>query len=131
MDDWPALFKSDPLIAIAGLIGTAIWFLVKQFSEKRGDNREIERLSAALDKERENVKTEREARETAEDRADLAFAKQLDLVKEFSEMNQKFGEMKASLDNAIKENQQLRSQVENLTAEVLQLRQAVTASNPK
>lgn len=132
MDDFVTLFKSAPWEAIGVALSAGIAYLWKNKSEKkeqaesRGvDSREIERLNKVVD----SVVRERDE---ANDRADAAFAKQLELTERFSEMRAQNAQVLARMDqlseqmrNVLDENAQLRAQVTKLSDELHNLRSSL------
>lgn len=115
MEEWVALFKSNPLAAIGMvLLGGGAW-LLKNRQEKSVDNREVVRLTTAL----EVVVKERDE---ANDRADVAFAKQLELTERFSEMaaqnarlETRMEQVSTQISKMADDNAALRDQVRTLT----------------
>lgn len=132
MEDLVALFKASPFEAIGTVVVVGISYLWKNKQEKKAevesrgvDAREIERLN----KENERVNGVNaliaKERDEANDRADAAFAKQLELTERFSEMRAQNAQMSAQmetiskqLDSQASENKQLRDQVKQLTEQV-------------
>lgn len=124
MDDWSAItsmFKESPLTAIGMVIFGGGWWIFKSIGEKRGDNREVERLTTALSEERD-------MRSKAETSRDEAIEKQIQQVERFSEMraqNERLLERMDSLgdhvNKVVEENIKLREQVTKLTEQVGQL----------
>lgn len=133
MDDLPNLLKSAPWEAIGVAVAAAITFLWKNRAEKKEqgvDSREIERLNKVVDQ----VIKERDA---ADDRADAAFAKQLELTERFSEMRAQNAQVLARMDqlsdqmqHVLEENGQLRTQVTTLSDELHKLRSTLRTGNP-
>lgn len=79
MEEWFSLFKQNPMAAIGMVLLGGGAYILKNRQEKAVDNKEVVRLQTALT----DVIKERDE---ANDRADLAFAKQLELTERFSDM---------------------------------------------
>lgn len=117
MEDWFSLFKQNPLAAIGMVLLGGGAYLLKNRQEKSVDNREIVRLTTAL----EVVIKERDE---ANDRADVAFAKQLELTERFSEMraqNERLLERMEQVSKQVavmaEDNAALREEVKQLTTQ--------------
>lgn len=111
MDDWFSLFKQNPLAAIGMVLLGGGAYLIKNRQEKSVDNREIVRLTTAL----EVVIKERDE---ANDRADIAFAKQLELTERFSEM-------RAQNERLLERMEQVSKQVASMAEDNAALRDEV------
>lgn len=115
MEDWFTLFKTNPLAAIGMVVlGGGAW-LLKNRQEKTVDNKEIARLQVVIEAA---VKE----RDEANDRADAAFSKQLELTERFSDMraqNERLLErmelVSKQLSNMAEDNADLRAKVLALT----------------
>ena len=117
MEEWFSLFKQNPLAAIGMVLLGGGAYLLKNRQEKSVDNREIVRLTTAL----EVVIKERDE---ANDRADVAFAKQLELTERFSEMraqNERLLERMEQVSKQVaamaEDNAALRDEVKGLRSE--------------
>lgn len=111
MEEFVTLFKSNPLAAIGMvLLGGGYW-LIKNKQEKAVDDREVVRLTTAL----EVVIKERDE---ANDRADTAFAKQLELTERFSEM-------RAQNERLLERMEQVSKQVSLMAEDNIALREQV------
>lgn len=114
MEDWVTLFKSNPAAAIGMvLLGGGYW-IIKNRQESSADNREVSRLRTALEA---TIKE----RDEANDRADVAFAKQLELTERFSQMSaqnarleERMEQVSSQLSRMANDNADLRKQVANL-----------------
>lgn len=126
MEEFVTLFKSNPLAAIGMvLLGGGYW-LIKNKQEKAVDDREVVRLTTAL----EVVIKERDE---ANDRADVAFAKQLELTERFSEMRaqnerllERMEQVSTQVARMAEDNADLRGQVRTLTDQNRELSQQVS-----
>lgn len=128
MEEWFTLFKSNPLMAIGTVLIGGGAYLLKNRQEKSVDNREVARLQAAIEatvKDRdEQVDRISKERDEANDRADAAFAKQLELTERFSEMraqNERLLERMEQVSKQVaimaEDNAALRDEVKQLTAQ--------------
>ena len=125
MEDWVALFKSSPLAAIGMVVFGGGYWLIKNKQEKTEDSKEVVRITTALNaviKERDD----------ANDRADAAFAKQLELTERFSEMRAQHERMSVQMEqvskqlsNMAEDNLALHDQVKELTEQNRALSQQV------
>lgn len=117
MEDFITLFKSNPFAAIGMvLLGGGYW-LVKNRQEKDIDNREVTRLTTALELANKRA-------DEADDRADAAFAKQLELTQTFSDMRSQNARLESKLEQVsdqlskmANDNADLREQVKTLTGQ--------------
>lgn len=117
MEDFITLFKSNPLAAIGMvLLGGGYW-LIKNRQEGAVDNREVTRLTAALDIANKRA-------DEADERADGAFAKQLELTQTFSDMRSQNARLESKLEQVsdqlskmANDNADLREQVKTLTGQ--------------
>lgn len=137
MEDLVALFKSAPLEATGVVLSAAGAYLWKRQGEKKEqaesrqvDAREIERLTRVVD-------TVAKERDEANDRADAAFAKQLELTERFSETRaqnaqvlERMEQLSEQMRNVLDENGRLRTQVTELSEELHRLRSALQEGNP-
>src|ERR1700712_5408480 len=117
MEDFITLFKSNPFAAIGMVLLGGGWWWIKNNQEKTVDNREVLRLTTALD-----ISNKRG--DDAEDRADAAFAKQLELTQTFSDMRSqnarlesKLEQVRDQLSKMANDNADLREQVNTLTTQ--------------
>lgn len=115
MEDFITLFKSNPFAAIGMVLLGGGWWWIKNNQEKTVDNREVTRLTTALE-------VTAKERDEANDRADAAFAKQLDLTQTFSDMRAQNAKLDARLEQVsdqlskmAADNADLREQVKTLT----------------
>lgn len=125
MEDWLTLFKANPVEAIVVVVGGAVGFLMKRKSEKaaeaesRGvDAREIERLNKEVERRDQIIANVAKERDEERDRADDAFAKQLELTERFSEM-------RASNERGIERMEQLSKQMAIVIEDNIALREQV------
>ena len=119
--EWIELFKQSPVGAILGVAVTAVLWWWQNMREKNIDNKEVERLTAALIEERKE-------KQEAVERADDAIAKQIEMVERFSEMRaqnermlERMSQMTDKLDELMRENEQLRQEVHALRGELKNL----------
>lgn len=125
MDEWVTLFKSNPLVAIGGMIVAGGAYLLKNRSEKAVDSKEVLRLTTALEvviKERDEER----------DRADEAFKRQLELTERFSDMRaqnerllERMEQVSKQVANMAEDNIALRDQVKTLTGQNRELSEQV------
>lgn len=137
MEDMVTLFKTSPWEAIGVAAMAGLGYLWKNRAEKREqaesrgvDTREIERLNKVVD-------TLARERDSESDRADAAFAKQLELTERFSEMRaqnerllERMDQLGKQMQVVLDENGQLRSQVAKLSEELHSLRSSLRTGNP-
>lgn len=109
--EWIELFKQSPVGAIIGVAVTAVLWYWQNLREKSVDNKEVDRLTAALIEERKS-------KQEAVERADEAIAKQIEMVERFSEMRAQNERMLEKMDNLVRENEQLRAEVHALRAQM-------------
>ena len=117
MEEWVTLFKSNPLMAIGTILVGGGAYLLKNRQEKSIDNREIARQAVVIDaliKERDE----------ANDRADVAFAKQLELTERFSDMRaqnerllERMEQVSKQVATMAEDNAALRDEVKSLRVE--------------
>jgi len=117
MEDFITLFKSNPFAAIGMVLLGGSWWWIKNNQEKTVDNREVLRLTTALDISNKRA-------DDAEDRADAAFAKQLELTQTFSDMRSQNARLESKLEQVsdqlskmANDNADLREQVNTLTTQ--------------
>lgn len=117
MEEWFSLFKQNPMAAIGMVLLGGGAYILKNRQEKAVDNKEVVRLQTALT----DVIKERDE---ANDRADLAFAKQLELTERFSDMraqNERLLERMEQVSKQVaimaEDNAALRDEVKQLTAQ--------------
>lgn len=132
MEDLVALFKSSPLEAIGVVLMAGVGYIWKNKSEKKEqaesrnvDTREIERLNKEVDRVNNVNGLIAKERDEEKDRADAAFAKQLELTERFSEMRAQnerasvqMETISRQLTDLASENMKLREQVGSLTQQV-------------
>lgn len=111
MEEFVTLFKQNPLAAIGMVLVGGAAYLLKNRQEKAVDNKEVTRLTTAL----EVVIKERDE---AQDRADAAFAKQLELTERFSEM-------RAQNERLLERMEQVSKQVSLMAEDNITLREQV------
>lgn len=150
----PALVALFDKSTISGLVGLGV--LVAGYfwkgKQERGENKtQSEELASALSIERER-RAKAEADATAERvRADQAFARQLEMVEQFSQMRadtatakeamlgmqrdvaratEEVQRLSQALEQATAENEELRRQMGLMAEEIRQLKQTIQASKP-
>ena len=126
---WLEDFTSNPVKAIIMMGGAALAWWLKDRSEKKGDNKVISSLEAALEAERKDHEDTRKDRDAQADRADAAFQRQLEMNERFvaataqnAEVLERMKWMTERITGLSDENQQLRQQVAEMTDEIRKLR---------
>lgn len=126
MEDWLTLFKANPVEAILVVVVGSGTYLMKRKSEKAADAesrnvdaREIERLNKELERRDVVIQNVSKDRDEERDRADDAFAKQLELTERFSEM-------RAQNERGIERMDQVSKQMALVLEENIGLRQQLT-----
>lgn len=87
---------------------TAIAYFPKVWGERRGDNKEIERLSAALAEERQGRKE--------------AESKKEEMLQRFFDQNATNARLEEQMKHLAEQNEELRQEIASLRAELQQVR---------
>lgn len=96
---------------ILAAVVTAVLYFPKAWSERRGENKEIDRLEKALVEERSTRKAAEAQNRQLSDRIN-------DLVQKFSDQNATNARLEEQMKHLVEQNHELRKQVAHLQATV-------------